>query len=160
MSDLINRQAILKHIEKIRHGVQMMDDTHRAGIIMNGMYLCEKAVRNQPSAQPEWKKVGENPMISEEKMKIVINNYFKDECNVNMSIREAFEKGFRIGVKKGESLTKVIKCKNCKNFRKNIPCVGGFYDGCTELLNEGNEIPVDENFYCGFAKRKTDGQIN
>ena len=113
-----------------------------------------------PSAQPEWKKVGENPMISEEKMKIVINNYFKDECNVNMSIREAFEKGFRIGVKKGESLTKVIKCKNCKNFRQNIPCVGGFYDGCTELLNEGNEIPVDENFYCGFAKRKTDGQIN
>lgn len=35
--------------------------------------------------------------ISEEKMKIVINNYFKSECNVNTSIREAFEKGFRIG---------------------------------------------------------------
>lgn len=39
--------------------------------------------------------------ISEEKMKIVINNYFKSECDVNTSIREAFEKGFRIGVKKG-----------------------------------------------------------
>ena len=51
--DLISRQAILKHIEKIRQDVQMMDDTHRAGIIMNGMYLCEKAVINQPSAQPE-----------------------------------------------------------------------------------------------------------
>lgn len=51
--DLISRQAILKHIEKIRQGVQMMDDTHRASIIMNGMYLCEKAVRDQPSAQPE-----------------------------------------------------------------------------------------------------------
>ena len=57
MSDLISRQAILKHIEKIRHGVQMMDDTHRAGIIMNGMYLCEKAVINQPSAQPEYEPV-------------------------------------------------------------------------------------------------------
>ena len=53
MSDMRSRQAILKHIEKIRQGVQMMDDTHRASIIMNGMYLCEKAVRNQPSAQPE-----------------------------------------------------------------------------------------------------------
>ncbi len=53
MSDLISRKAILKNIEKIRQGVQMMDDTHRASIIMNGMYLCEKAVRNQPSAQPE-----------------------------------------------------------------------------------------------------------
>ena len=34
--------------------------------------------------------------ISEEKMKIVINNYFKSECDVNTSIREAFEKGFRV----------------------------------------------------------------
>lgn len=53
MDDLISRQAILKHIEKIRQGMQMMDDTHRAGIIMNGMHLCEEAVRNQPSAEPE-----------------------------------------------------------------------------------------------------------
>lgn len=49
--DFISRQAILTHIEKIRQDVQMMDDTRRASIIMNGMYLCEKAVRNQPPAQ-------------------------------------------------------------------------------------------------------------
>lgn len=36
----------------------------------------------------------------EEKMKIVINNYFKKECSVNTSIREAFDKGFRIGASK------------------------------------------------------------
>ena len=41
--------------------------------------------------------------ISETKMQIVIANYFKDECDVNTSIRQAFEKGFRIGVKKGAS---------------------------------------------------------
>lgn len=39
--------------------------------------------------------------ISETKMQMVISNYFKDECDVNTSIRQAFEKGFRIGVKKG-----------------------------------------------------------
>lgn len=39
--------------------------------------------------------------LSEAKMKIVIDNYFKAECDINTSIREAFEKGFRIGVKKG-----------------------------------------------------------
>ncbi len=50
MADLISRQAVLKHIEKIRQGMQMMDDTHRAGIVMTGMHLCEEAVRNQPSA--------------------------------------------------------------------------------------------------------------
>ena len=40
-------------------------------------------------------------VISEAKMKIVIDNYFKVECDINISIREAFEKGFRIGVQKG-----------------------------------------------------------
>ena len=44
--------------------------------------------------------------ISEEKIKIVIENYFNSECNVNTSIREAFEKGFRIGMKKGIQLKK------------------------------------------------------
>ena len=39
-------------------------------------------------------------MNREEKMKIVVNNYFKKECSVNTSIREAFEKGFRIGASK------------------------------------------------------------
>ena len=41
--------------------------------------------------------------ISETKVQMVIANYFKDECDVNTSIRQAFEKGFRIGVKKGAS---------------------------------------------------------
>jgi DNA-directed RNA polymerase subunit RPC12/RpoP len=38
--------------------------------------------------------------INEEKMKMVIENYFKDECDINTTIHDAFEKGFRIGVKK------------------------------------------------------------
>ena len=41
--------------------------------------------------------------ISEKKMKIVIENYFKDKCNINTTIHDAFEKGFRIGVQKGIS---------------------------------------------------------
>ena len=53
MSDLIDRKSILKHIEKKRQGALMMDDIRRASIIMNGMYLLEEAVMNQPSAQPE-----------------------------------------------------------------------------------------------------------
>ena len=53
MGDLISRNAILKHIEKIRQDALMMGDIRRASIIMNGMDLCEKAVKNQPSAQPK-----------------------------------------------------------------------------------------------------------
>lgn len=50
MDDLISRQSILKHIEKIRQGALMMDDIRRASIIMNGMDLCEETAMNQPSA--------------------------------------------------------------------------------------------------------------
>ena len=39
--------------------------------------------------------------ISEKKLKIVIDNYFKSECYIDMNLRQAFEKGFRIGVQKG-----------------------------------------------------------
>ena len=64
--------------------------------------------------------------ISETKMQIVIANYFKDECDVNTSIRQAFEKGFRIGVKKGASTNRPqgewietsdgTMCGNCHKF--------------------------------------------
>jgi hypothetical protein len=53
MSDLISREATLKHLEKRRQDALMMDDLHSASIIMNGMALGEEAVRNQPSVQPE-----------------------------------------------------------------------------------------------------------
>ena len=64
-------------------------------------------------------------MNREEKMKIVINNYFKKECSVNTSIREAFEKGFRIGASKvpkkhgkwieddGDWFETMFKCSEC-----------------------------------------------
>lgn len=38
--------------------------------------------------------------INQKKMQIVIDNYFKKECNVNTSIKSAFEKGFKLGLKK------------------------------------------------------------
>ena len=40
--------------------------------------------------------------ISDAKLKIVIENYFKDECNVNTSIREAYTRGFERGLSKAE----------------------------------------------------------
>ena len=37
-------------------------------------------------------------------MDIVINNYFKNTCDINTTLREAFERGFRAGVQKGQYL--------------------------------------------------------
>ena len=42
-------------------------------------------------------------MTSEQKMKICIDNYFAKECNINMTIKQAFQKGFRLGIKKAAS---------------------------------------------------------
>lgn len=53
---------------------------------------------------------------SDTKMKIVIENYFKTECDVNTSIREAFEKGFRIGVMKGMQ----IKSESHKDTKEEL----------------------------------------
>ena len=76
--------------------------------------------------------------ISEKKMKIVMDNYFKSECNVDTSIREAFEKGFRIGVRKGLAQSKAdtpqtdipkstlrTDCTGCKfvgSYDTEFPC--------------------------------------
>ena len=38
--------------------------------------------------------------ISETKKQIVIDNYFKNTCDVNTSIKEAFTKGFEVGLTK------------------------------------------------------------
>ena len=38
--------------------------------------------------------------ISEAKKKIVIDNYFKSECNINTTIKDAFTRGFELGLKK------------------------------------------------------------
>ena len=48
-------------------------------------------------------------MTKEDKTQIVIDNYFKSECDVNTSIRKAFEKGFRIGAQKGSVAAEPVK---------------------------------------------------
>lgn len=93
--------------------------------------------------------------INEAKMKIVINNYFKDECNVDMSIREAFEKGFRIGVKKGEALNpKIIRCKDCKYYKKDHGWSCIEYTVCA-ISPIRNVIRKPDDF-CSRAERRID----
>lgn len=91
-------------------------------------------------------------MTFEEKMEIVINNYFKKECSVNTSIREAFEKGFRIGVKKGSSAQPTIEPR--PKSRKVVKSNGmvGYWacEYCDEPVHE------DDNFCpnCGADMRE------
>lgn len=53
-------------------------------------------------------------------------------------------------------VVEVVRCKDCKYYKKNISCVGGLYNGCSEWLNEGNEIEVREDDYCSYGERRED----
>ena len=49
----------------------------------------------------------------------------------------------------------VIRCKDCKNFKRNIPCVGGYYDGCEAWEGrDGCDLEVCEDDFCSRAELK------
>lgn len=95
--------------------------------------------------------------ISEKKTQIVIDNYFKSECDVNTSIRQAFEKGFKIGIKKVPSAdaVEVVRCKDCKYSHMT-------YDGlckyCDEWDEDGEALYLEGDFYCAWGERREDGE--
>ena len=110
MGDLISRQAILKHIEKTRQSARMMDDIRKASIVMNGMYLCEKAVRNQP---PE-------------------RLYTDEEIQKMQEIEQAqIQKAFALG--REDALSEIIRCKDCKYY-DGRPC------GIVDWYNTANDF--------------------
>lgn len=75
--------------------------------------------------------------ISESKKKIVIDNYFKKECDVNTSIKEAFIKGFELGLKKSAPQLKIGKwiiIDDCEKFIAKCSECGRIED--SRMINE------------------------
>lgn len=49
----------------------------------------------------------------------------------------------------------LVKCKHCKNYLPEEPCVGGFYEGCN--LFEGRDgcpLEINADFFCAYGERK------
>lgn len=53
-----------------------------------------------------------------------------------------------------DDVVEVVRCKDCKHYKRNIPCVGGHYNGCDEWIDEGNAITVYDNDFCSYGERK------
>ena len=49
---------------------------------------------------------------------------------------------------------RIIRCANCRFFKRNIPCVDGHYNGCEMWLDDGDEIRVLADDYCSKALPK------
>ena len=136
MADLIDRQAVMKEIEKIRQGALMMDDTRRAGIIMNGMQFCEEAVMNQPSAQPEIIHCGEciyydPPHVEKEDARYEYSEMPKEAFDVLGTGLVSMEYGINIGGR----------------------CCVDYY---CKSYSDDKRVYVREDNYCGRAERRTD----
>lgn len=94
--------------------------------------------------------------ISEEKKKIVINNYFKEQCTIDTSIREAFAKGFELGLRKAPQEKRIAKWElseydewyRCSKCGKRAP-----YDINEETGEECDTI-FDFCPYCGAEMRE------
>lgn len=88
--------------------------------------------------------------ISESKKKIVIDNYFKEECDVNTSIKEAFTKGFELGLKKapqpktGHWIDKTKNSAVCSCCNKNNTLYGDFCKWCGAKMIEPQESEDNE----------------
>ena len=51
----------------------------------------------------------------------------------------------------------VIRCKDCKHFLRDVPCVGGTYTGCDWLEGMDGCPPFTEpDFFCADGERRKD----
>ena len=93
-------------------------------------------------------------MIRGKQMQIVIDNYFKSECDVNTSIRQAFEKGFRIGVKKVSSIESERKAGKWRVLKDRSS--GQEFSCCNRCDHYYSANTSDWNFCpnCGLPMKK------
>lgn len=59
-----------------------------------------------------------------------------------------------------KEFVQVVRCKDCIHYIRNIPCVGGSYNGCEMIEGrDGNEYEINnESFYCEYGERKEDAE--
>ena len=95
--------------------------------------------------------------ISETKKKIVIDNYFKRECDVNTSINEALTKGFELGLRKAP-----ISQQKMGHWIEEIDdygkVIGWRYDTCykgSEIKSELHWIDNADSWICPICGFET-----
>lgn len=147
MTDLISRQAAIEVIDAV-FPVDPMKSEYAQGIAC-GAALAKTYVEQLPSAQPEKVCIAKITLSEEQ-------------------VREAVEKAKSETVQVFSSAQpEIIRCKDCKHWRQQTnyqgaPLSFGFCesdDMWRSLYGETYEvshIDTDDDFYCGYAERRTD----
>lgn len=59
------------------------------------------------------------------------------------------------GTIKQEIVGELVRCKECKSYKRDIPCVGGTYNGCEKLEGQdGCEMETDDDWFCAYGERR------
>lgn len=87
-------------------------------------------------------------MISEEKKKIVIENYFKSECNINTTIHDAYVKGFERGLSKALQPERTGRWANLDEYVKHVEEITG---------HEQHITYHDDSVYCSQCWSRRNG---
>ena len=130
MDDLISRQAA---IESMAFAIWHYPNELYTSLncFENCQELAERALNRLPSAQPE--QLEKCPIYGG------VCLHPSDQC---------YECPRHAGAEQ------IIRCTNCRFFKRNIPCTGGHYNGCEMWLDDGNEIRVMTDDYCSKALPK------
>lgn len=97
--------------------------------------------------------------VNKKKMQIVIDNYFKKECDINTSIKSAFEKGFKIGIKKGF----LLRNKEAQIIEHNVLITdtdGYKYKRSEYLCSSCKKKVLGGDNYCSHCGSKLDWSEN
>ena len=121
----------------------------------------DAVLKDEAVATGEWSDSNGGKTFFEKKKEIVINNYFKVDCDIDTSIRDAYVKGFERGLQKaphkkrqGEWIRNLVcepwRCSVCgveeKRKRKFCPECGSdmrsnFVREYDETAEQGNAHP-------------------
>ena len=132
MDELVRKQDVIDAIHKEWDDVLVFDES--GSTIAD---CCEEVISNLPSIKL-------NGGVSETKKKIVIENYYKSDITKETNLKEAFTKGFELGLKKAPQ--KVIE--------REAEIIIEKYKN--KSLTDLGVVFSDEKFFCGNCKNEID----
>lgn len=132
MDKLVRKQDVIDAIHKEWDDVLVFD---KSGSTIAD--CCEEVISNLPSIKL-------SGGVSETKKKIVIENYYKSDITKETNLKEAFTKGFELGLEKAPQ--KVIE--------REAEVIIEKYKN--KSLTDLGVVFSDEKFFCGNCKNEID----
>ena len=154
MDDLISRQAAIDALFELYEYQRDIDPTEAADLVRQGIYLAEKKIEQLPSAQPEPCNDTISRKAAIEEMKghraLYCDNTpdtFSKLSYAEKSRVDELDTAIATLVNLPSAQPEIIHCRDCNHWSRESICDGFCSEDC---------MRHDEDFYCGYAERRTD----